>query len=99
MSRVQAVCGILQFSYKPPFDTAGCGPERWGHALTVGTTGSGSFICANQPPAEFTSKRLSYGTRLTFGPFHCDSTTIGVLCATRHTRHGFAVSRERYGTF
>lgn len=99
VTRESATCGVLEFTFKPPPDTAGCGPERWGHAFTVGITGPGSPICANDPPAEFTSRRLPYGTRLTLGPFHCDSTKIGLLCATRDTGHGFAVSRERYGLF
>ena len=95
-----ATCGILQFSYSPPPDATGCGPERWGHALSVGVAGRGAFICSNQPPAEPQQVQvLAYGDLLRAGPFRCGSSRIGLFCVNHTTHHGIALSRERARVF
>jgi hypothetical protein len=92
-----ATCGIRDFNFTPPPQPPTCDLPGWGHNIEVGTAGQAAFACQDEIPAPPDSPALPYGNYVQTDNFECGSTRIGVYCESRQTKHGFAVSRERYG--
>jgi hypothetical protein len=94
-----ALCGIREFTYSPPPQPADCDLPGWGHTIGVEATGSGDFVCADSLLAGPDAQVLAYGRGVLVGPFACGSSSDGLTCANRDTRHGFFISRDQARTF
>lgn len=92
ISSAGARCDIGDRTWKPPAKPASC-HAGWGQGLQVGPSGAGVVCASDALPG---GPALAYGASVTRGDFRCDSSTDGVTCVHRPSRHGFSVARAAY---
>lgn len=90
-------CDVLKRSFKPPSKPRSCRLD-YGHAVSIGRSGRGRFLCAGDTAAG-RGRRLAYGRTIRRGRYRCKSLQSGIRCANMRTGHGFALARERYRLF
>ena len=90
-------CDITDHTWQAPPKPASC-PTDWGNGLSVGLRGTAKFVCAGDTVlgAGFV---LRYGKFMRLGRFVCASSSDGMRCANRDTRHGFLISRDQARNF
>jgi len=93
-----ARCDIRARSWGVPPRPSSCNLD-YGQGLTVGRSGSGTFVCAGDTALDPRNPVLPYGEDSRVGAVTCASREAGVTCTNADTGHGFFIARERYRLF
>lgn len=90
-------CDIARRDWPLPPRPASCDLD-YGQGVSLGRKGRARFVCAGDT-ALGPTRVLGYGRRIRRGDYTCASSSRGIACTNRRTRHGFVLSRQRYRLF
>ncbi len=88
-------CDIRSRTWKPPAKPKSCDVD-YGQGIGLGRRAS--FVCAGDTVLN-AGRALAYGRTIRAGRFSCTSSSAGMTCRNRVTKHGFFLSRQRYRIF
>lgn len=93
-------CDVGRRVWSPPKRPHSChsASSAWGQGLMIGSTGSSSFVCANNTVLDPTGTYIRAGHDDKVGSVTCQVRTFGVTCFEADG-HGFFVGRTGYTRF
>ncbi|GAB1642582.1 DUF6636 domain-containing protein [Krasilnikovia sp. MM14-A1259] len=97
VSADSARCDVAKRSWTLPPKPANCELD-WGFGAVVSGTTKATLTCAGDTVLGGPDE-LAYGRSLQAGDMVCDSRSTGVRCTNLATKHGFALSAQKYELF